>query len=348
MTRQKYWAHSEPVSQQAEAGESQQECARDQWCSGYRLVPQDGGGSRREPGLSYQAFCGPDVALITGYLSAQGLPSAYGRLAAEIGDPPRAGTLIRVPFGPRMLLSEYYDMLMHRIRDALCSYEERVRTAASLAPLDTRHSSHRDGRLAVDQAARILSAHLSAFLALPPEPMLRHIPSAELTRTPWQDAVVLRRQDGMATLLGDFSGAEGGNEIFDLYRRCLSALGEVATQPEIFDGIPCRSCGVMGLERAEPPSDPKTEADYSRCPSFSCGDRMKLGTYRAWVARYTAWASSLGTLTCRRCENGTCEQCVYVGCECAAAGHWRAALTLSADHVTRRTWSLTCANATDQ
>jgi hypothetical protein len=175
--------------------------------------------------------------------------------------------------------------------------------------------------------------HLSVLLALPAGPVFRHIPSAELKAAGseraaaapilalWQDAIVFANRDGMATLLAALTGAHAGLEVLDLHRRCLSALGEVAAHPEILDGVPCRSCGTMGLERAEPPSDPKTEPDYSRCPSLSCGDRMKLDTYRAWVRRYEAWARSQEALTCQRCLRGDCGQCVYGGCECAANGH---------------------------
>jgi hypothetical protein len=314
--------------------EGQHECARQDWCTGYRLVPQDGGTSRRAPGLTYQAFCQADTALIAAQLDAdRGLPAAWLRLQADIGDPARRGVMIRVPFGPRMVLSEYYDMLMRRITEVLCSHEERVRTAARLAEADTQESRRGDAYRPVRNAADALSVHLSVLLALPAGPVFRHIPSAELKAAGseraaaapilalWQDAIVFANRDGMATLLAALTGAHAGLEVLDLHRRCLSALGEVAAHPEILDGVPCRSCGTMGLERAEPPSDPKTEPDYSRCPSLSCGDRMKLDTYRAWVRRYEAWARSQEALTCQRCLRGDCGQCVYGGCECAANGH---------------------------
>jgi hypothetical protein len=133
--------------------------------------------------------------------------------------------------------------------------------------------------------------------------------------------VVYANRDGMATILAALSGAHAGLEIIDLHRRCLSALGEVATHPEVLDGVPCRVCGTLGLERAEPPSDPKAEADYSRCPALSCGDRMTLTTYRQWVKRYEAYIRSAGPLTCQRCQNGDCAECIFAGCECAADRH---------------------------
>ena len=334
------------IPAQPVTSDEQRTCARADWCTGYRIVPASDGTSKRAPGLTWQVFCDADTNLIAGHLDpGRGLPAAWLRLAADIGDPARRGQVIHVPFGPRMLLSEYYDMLMRRIAEVLCSYEERVRDVARLVPLDTQASALRDPYRAVTQAARTLSAHLSALLALPPGPMMRHVPAGEIsyrvlerTASPvlaiWQDAtrVGSRSRDGTAMIMPVLSGAGAGLEILDLHRRCLAALGEVATHPEILDGIPCRCCGVMGLERAEPPSDPKTEADFSQCPSFSCADRMKLETYRAWVKRYEAWVKGIGPLTCRRCEIAAEKktdhgQCIYPGCECARYGHQRAALT---------------------
>lgn len=316
--------------------EGQRECAREAWCTGYRLVPQGDGTSRREPGLSYQAFCAADTALIAANLSAEtGLPAAWLRLEADLGDPARRGEMIRVPFGPRMLLSEYYDLLMRRITEVLRSYEGRVREAARLSAAPFRST----GRHAVELAAATLETHLSVLLALPEAPVYRHIPSAELRaagdpRTAgapiletWQDAIVYANRDGTARIVASLSGAHAGLEILDLHRRCLTALGEVATHPELLEGVPCRvgDCGTMGLERAEPPADPAIEAPYSRCPA--CGDTMKLPTYRDWARWYAAWASSAGPLTCQRCLLGRCESCIYTGCACAAEGHQDAALT---------------------
>lgn len=325
------------VAEPPASTEGQRLCAREGWCTGYRLVQQADGTSKREPGLTYTTFCVADTAVIAGHLSpVRGLPAAYWWLQAEIGNPARRGEMIRVPFGPKMLLSEYYDLLMRRITEVLCSYEERVRDAARLTALDTQESalgSHKT----VGGAAKTLHAHLSALLALPAEEMFRHVPSGELRASTdarsagapvlglWQNAVVFGNRDGTATLMVPLNGAAAGTEILDLHRRCLVALGQVGTIPELLDGVPCRVCGTMGLVRAEPPSDPKAEADWSRCPDMSCGDRMRLGTYRQWCARYEAWAKSLGSLTCHRCEIGRCEHCIYAGCECAAEGHPQAA-----------------------
>jgi hypothetical protein len=317
-----------------EAGtDGQRECAREAFCTGYRLVPAGDGTSRRAPGLAYQAFCAADTALITARLHPRhGLPAAYWWLRAEIGSPVRRSEMLRVPFGPRMPLSEYYDLLMRRILEVLCSWEDRVREAARLSAPAPEPDPHK----AAGRAAKTLADRLSVLFARPAEPMVRHIPSGELRAADswrasspvlalWQDAALCANADGMATIRAALPGPAAGIEILDLHARCLTALGQIAPPAEVFDGIPCRVCGTVGLERAEPPPDPAIEADWSRCPDPSCGDRMKLATYRQWVTRYSAWAQSLETLTCRRCEAGNCAECVFPGCECAGDGHREAA-----------------------
>jgi hypothetical protein len=328
----------------------QRPCSRGQWCAS-RTVTTEGGERVTTPAMGYQAFCRSDTALIAARLHPQhGLPAAYWWLRADLGNPVRRGEMVRVPFGPRMLLSEYYDLLMRRITEVLCSWEGRVLAiweqrareagrSSARTPARTSSDAHENAKA----AARYLSDNLSVLFAAPPEPMLRRVPSAELkaaeswrasspVRALWQDALLHDNANGMAVIRPSLSGADAGTEILDLFSRCLSALGQIGPPAEVLDGVPCRVCGVMGLERAEPPSDPEREADWSRCPNLACGDRMDLKTYRQWTSRYEAWVKSLGPLTCRRCElaKGDPEKyshqdCIYPGCECADRGHPRAA-----------------------
>jgi hypothetical protein len=318
--------------------EGQHECARADWCTGYRLVLAGDGTSKRAPGLTYQAFCTADTALIGEQLGE--LPFAYGRLQAGIGDPVRRSEMIRVPFGPVIPLSEYYDGLMRQIAPELCAWAARVRAVKSLSPPPQAPVL---SLAAVGHAAATLGRNLSALLALQPGWMTRIIPrppgrgggppSVTDLEDRFGDCEIVRFGVDSVTIMVQLGGTDAGLEILDLHRKCQRALGEAAPRPEILDGVPCRVCGVMGLERAEPPPDPKAEADYSRCPALPCGDRMNLETYRAWVKRYEAWAKSAGPLACQRCEgiwrNGTFakdhEGCIYDGCSCAAQGHREAA-----------------------
>lgn len=304
--------------------EGQRECARKDWCAGYRMVQQDDGTFKRQPGLTYQPFCVADTALIGEKLGE--LPEAFARLEADLGDPVRRSEMIRVPFGPAIPLSEYYDSLMRQIAPQLCAWAARVRAVKPLSPPPQVPVL---SPIAVEHAAVTLKRNLSALLALQPGWMTRTFtrppgragqpPSITDLEAEYGDCEIVRFGIDSVTLMVQCGGIDAGMEILSLHRKCSVALGEAATRPELLDGIPCRSCGVMGLERAKMPSDPKTEADYSRCPE--CGDRMALETYRAWVDRYEAWVKTLDPLTCARCTNGNCGQCIYEGCECAAAGH---------------------------
>jgi hypothetical protein len=120
-------------------------------------------------------------------------------------------------------------------------------------------------------------------------------------------------------------GEQAGLDILSLHRRCERLLGEVRQHAETLDGVPCRECDDMALERAEPPSDPSRPAMYSACAS--CRDTMTLAEYRQWSAWYARWADGAG-MECARCQRGYHEQCEYSarvsahgGCRCMACGH---------------------------
>lgn len=317
------------VAEPPASTEGQRECARAEWCTGYRLVPADDGTSRRAPGLSYQAFCQPDTVLIAERLKE--LPEAFARLEADLGSPVRRNEMIRVPFGPAIPLSEYYDGLMRDIAPGLCSWAARVRALHRLTPI--RPGSVLSPQTIKDAAGTLSKGqNLSALLALQPGWMTRTKPLKPGRRW-WQppdmtelleefgDCEIVRLGVDYVTLMIQLDGTHAGMEIFDWHRRCQLALGECAAKPEILDGIPCRVCGGFGLLRAELPSDPGTDPDWSRCPELSCGDRMDKPTYDAWVNRYKTWAEDAGPLTCQRCSRGDCDQCIYPGCDCAAISH---------------------------
>lgn len=308
--------------------EGQRECARAEWCTGYRIVQQADGTSKREPGLAYTAFCVADTTLIGEKLGE--LPGAFTRLEADLGDPVRRNEMVRVPFGPAIPLSEFYDALIRRIAPELCAWAARVRAVKPLSPPPQVPVL---SVAAVEHAAVTLKRNLSALLALQPGWMTRTIPrppgkggqapSITDLDDSYGDCEIIRFGIDFVTVMVLRDGTDAGTEILDLHRQCQRALGETVTRPETLDGIPCRSCDSPHLERAEPPSDPSTEADYSRCPE--CGDRMKPGTYNEWVDWYKAWAESLGPLTCQRCLKNEHAQCIFPGCECAGRGHPQAA-----------------------
>jgi hypothetical protein len=119
------------------------------------------------------------------------------------------------------------------------------------------------------------------------------------------------------------SGAHAGNEILELHWRARRILGETRPQPESFDGVPCRRCDVMTLERAEPPSDPKLPANHSRCPK--CGDEMARKTFIEWADTYASFARSGGIKKCKRCSLATPrhDECCWHACSCQDGEHPR-------------------------
>jgi hypothetical protein len=275
-------------------------CSRDIRCSGRRITVQNGE-RRVVPARTYGPFCTSCRTLIASCLSE--LPPAYQRLAAETAQVHRRGVTGHSPFGPRLPFDASYDEVMRSIAGVLLSFEERVRTVARLSVLDTQESRRRDQYAAVADASRLLGTHLSVLLALGPEPMMRPIPHAS--------------SPDDVTLL-ELGGREAGEEILDLHRRALLLLGEIVRQREVLEGVPCRACEAMSLQRAEPPSDPEREAMWSEC--LECRDQMSHPEFDAWARRYAAWAESSG-VPCRRCQAGRCAECQWTACSCAVCGH---------------------------
>jgi hypothetical protein len=273
----------------------QRRCARGDWCL-LRTVTTTAGEPQIIPAPTWRSFCESDRDDISRCLDD--LPAGYVRLAHELGEKSRGGQVVRVPFGPRLPLSGHVDALMRLLAETLLSWEERLRDVARLAVLDTQLSRHRNQARAVRDAAKVLGAHLDAVLALQPGPMTR--------------------DDYGEIVIADLDGGDAGLEILRLHYRCRAVLGEVRARPESLDGVPCKQCGDIALERAEPPSDPAAEAMHSRCAS--CGAGMTLKDYASWVRWYARWADGAG-LTCRRCELNRHDECEHDGCGCIICGN---------------------------
>lgn len=316
----KYWQHSFELNGGRQAEDTGHECARDpgEWCSGSRIIEGDNGQMRRAPGLTPRAFCDPCEIRIFTCLSE--LVSAYGRLAEHLIDPTRGGgQVIRVPFGPRIPLSADADALMRRMGDVLGSWHERVAMVARLTAPDTEASRTHPAET-VDAAVPVLSEHLSVLLALAPEPMTRVMSPREAEE--WADdpgAFTVVRSGGEAWVTRPMAGADAGNEVLDLHYRARRILGETKAPAEAFDGVPCRECESLALERAEPPSDPELPAMKSRCAT--CSDEMTAEEFKDWASRYKKWAESAAIPACRRCQRGNHEQCQWQGCGCRGSGH---------------------------
>jgi hypothetical protein len=296
---------------------AQNDCAQGNWC--HAATRTDDG--EWHPAKTWQAYCPSCRSVIANHL--EDLPFACVRLLVQIGDRPRTGKAIRIPFGPREPIRLEIDALVREMALVLGSWHERVAAVARLSPPDTQDAARHPVETVRD-ARKVLSAHLDALLALPREPVVRilHSPGAAeewLDEAGHEDAGIVRGS-GEAVLMPELDGADAGREIIRLHRRARSILGEIRARAEAFDGIPCRSCEAMSLERAEPPSDPRQKAMKSRCAD--CGDVMDDETFDAWVSHYHGWASAASAgLVCRRCQRGNHAICMWVPCSCRAAGH---------------------------
>ena len=281
-------------------------CTRAEWCSG-RVITVENGVRTLTPARTYADFCPACTEAISAALGE--LPGDYVRLSAEIGEIPGRGYQLQPKpkdpdFGPSLPLRGDVDALMREIAETLLSWEERTRAVARRIPLDTQASRKGDAAEWVSRAAGFLHVSLSVLLALGPEPMVRsrHVSSTE----PEQITIE------------ELGGRDAGEEILDLRGQCRKRLGDSRSQPEIFEGVPCKVCDAMALERAEPPSDPSKEAMWSVCAA--CRAMMSKKDFDAWAKWYAAWADGLAP-QCRRCFLGRHDECIYGRCLCAEHGH---------------------------
>lgn len=134
---------------------------------------------------------------------------------------------------------------------------------------------------------------------------------------------IVRVGDGWVKVIVQRDGTDAGLEILDLHYQARRLLGETPARPEPLDGIPCRECEQIALERAEPPSDPTLSAMHSRCSL--CGAVMTKDEFDQHVIRYKSWAESVPGLACKRCQKGEHSACSWPACDCRARGHVAAA-----------------------
>ena len=136
------------------------------------------------------------------------------------------------------------------------------------------------------------------------------------------DREIVRQGDGWLTVVDELNGAEAGNEILKMHWDSRRILGETKAKPETFDGVPCRSCETMTLERAEPPSDPSLSANHSCCPN--CGDEMDRETFDQWADTYASWAKG-AIAVCKRCQLAEPKhaECSWAHCACTEGEHPR-------------------------
>jgi hypothetical protein len=302
-------------------GEGQHLCPRGTFCAS---STRDTEGTWH-PLMVNSAFCPADESAIANALPD--LPRSYYLLAARIGDPVRSGRGIRRPPGSRVLVNAEADALLRTSAAVIMGWAARVRAVPGLQLSPGRHLP--DKPEGVRDNCGVLARHVTQLLALAPGPTVRTWTWPPDTGMPDDleaelgDLEVVHAGDGWATAVTDLSGVDAGLEVLDLAAKFRRVLGESPTRPETLDGVPCRECEELALVEADPPHDPKTEKDKSKCTA--CNARMSPAEYAEWTKMYDAWVKGAGLLTCRLCELKRCGECRFMACDCAASGHRAAA-----------------------
>jgi len=348
-------------------------------CDGSRLVWDDDKNPRREPARTSRAFCDPCRSRVIACLDE--LPAAYERLCAALGDAPKTGKAVKVPFGPTEPIRAEIDALIRVTAVILHGWEFRVRR--SRLQLASRDTPDILDPASVQKAAETSATHIDVLLALQPGWMTRtftfppgrpgtiagqtgtcrrcgrcisrlvgtgrgrwyltdpaggpvgacgHEPGAvtasrALAGIPAEledqigEEEITAMGDGWVQVTRHIGAAEAGNEIIDLHYRARRHLGETKPPPESFDGIPCRACDEMALERAEPPGDPEIPASHSRCAL--CKDEMNREEFAQWAEMYASYARGAGIQVCRRCSLANHEECCWHACSCEEGFHPR-------------------------
>src|SRR5579859_6353836 len=95
-------------------------CARGDWCASRTSERGHDGKYRPVAASAYQTFCLPDRAIIAD--SILELPGYYPQLAEALSDNPTVETIVRVPFGPSVLIRLDIDTLMRVTAEAIAGW----------------------------------------------------------------------------------------------------------------------------------------------------------------------------------------------------------------------------------
>lgn len=261
-----YWVHSAPDDMDVNGG--QRPCARGEHCAAATVVRDDDGASVREPAYSPRVFCDACRDVVERCL--RWLPERYLELAVRLGDR-RNGDGPKVSGGgvSSVPLRLDVDALMCDVVSVVASWDERVRVLARLSGPDTAASRRRRETVALSRMCTTLAAHLDALLGLPAEPMRRFVRLEDSDDWDDGDTPVLRHYwAGWAEVIVDLSGADAGEEVIALDRRCRSLLGWTPQHENL--PVPCWDCGLRTLRRYDGGAGLEDEAE---CTNPDCRTR---------------------------------------------------------------------------
>ena len=195
------------------------------------------------PALGPRAFCETDERRIASAIA--GLPKTYAELRLLL---PVTGQREERVTGSReapVPVNLDVQAFMRQVVWVACSWEDQVRAAVRLS--DLPDGRRRDG-VALVQACRTLSAHLTALLSLPCETKVRFVPPRELPKLEpgawWTDAA------GDAWAYSDLNGTAAGLEFLQVHGRARGMLGLTRQRRRITE-IPCDGCRGKTLVQSE-------------------------------------------------------------------------------------------------
>jgi hypothetical protein len=219
------------------------------------------------------------------------LPEKYVDLRSQLGSKtPQGDDRVSGSRTPPVPVRLDFDELIRDMLLILCSWEETLRSAVQLTPLDTAMSRRRRDEIALPAAVALLTAHFDRLLVLPPAPMRRIRSMRSAAELPEGTLGLVHPAGGYAEIIVDLDGADAGLEIVGLHYRCRSALRQTSPPPERLEGVPCRRCEMLSLERAAPSRSPDGPEYWSECTQ--CGQLMDRSEYFTWIKLYSAWVES--------------------------------------------------------
>lgn len=277
------------VAESAAIPRSARRCARGDRCPG----AQAGDDGEMQPAWAEEAaFCLRDYRHIARCLDE--LPEKYVELRSQIGSKsPQGDDRVSGSRTPPVPVRLDYDALIRDMLLVLTSWEEVLRTSASLTPLDTVMSRRRRDEIALTAAVALLTAHFDRLLALPVAPMRRIRSMRQAADLPPGTLGLVHPAGDYAEIIIELGGADAGLEIINLHYRARSVLRQTNPPPERLEGVPCRKCDLLALERAAPPRSPEGTEYWSECSQ--CGHLMSRDEYVNWVKLYAAWVESQET-----------------------------------------------------
>lgn len=138
--------------------DGQRYCARGDWCA---ASTRDTEGAWT-PALTWQPYCETCTSRIVNCLT--GFPPLYGLLASGGTGPARAAGKVRIPAGPRILISPAAEALAGEASAVLAGWAARVRAVPGLQLASPRHPFRSPARVRED--CLDLARHRNALLAL--------------------------------------------------------------------------------------------------------------------------------------------------------------------------------------